>query len=366
MKIKFKPIAILTLLLLLSITLSSCSGQPYDYKLEEHIRIADYTQIKIDENLIEAQIEKYKTDLLSAHSVRSEEQIFGRPLREGDIAVVTYKCYTEESLLMPVADPVPSEPAPVLEDTNCEIVLGSGKYPPAFESGIINVGVSSREHEWHILLPDDFGIKKLAGKNVVFFVTVNGGYEFVQPQYDDVFIARVTKYSSVKEYEAAMREQARFQLVWDELISKTEVISYPQDELREHRNDFIEYYSNLAGGNVELSAFIEKNFFIDSDNFHLTADEYSKNYTKEEMAVYAIARQSGLELTDDEYRINALEYAKEYDYDSLSDFESIYGKAFIRYSILKDSVMRYVTYNSLSSPDLVPPPESDTKAETGA
>jgi len=73
MKIKFKPIAILTLLLLLSITLSSCSGQPYDYKLEEHIRIADYTQIKIDENLIEAQIEKYKTDLLSAHSVRSEE-----------------------------------------------------------------------------------------------------------------------------------------------------------------------------------------------------------------------------------------------------------------------------------------------------
>jgi hypothetical protein len=77
------------------------------------------------------------------------------------------------------------------------------------------------------------------------------------------------------------------------------------------------------------------------------------------MMVYSIARKNGLELTDDEYQTRATEYAVEYGYDSLSDFEVDYGKSFIQYSILKDSVMRYVTYNSLSSPDLIPDTETE-------
>ena len=80
-------------------------------------------------------------------------------------------------------------------------------------------------------------------------------------------------------------------------------------------------------------------------------------YTKEELMVYSISRQNGLELTDDEYQAQAMEYAKNYGYTSVSDFESIYGTNFIKYSILKDNVMRYVTYRSLSNPELIIPPD---------
>ena len=247
-----------------------------------------------------------------------------------------------------------------MEDTNCEIILGRGKYLPAFESGILSAGVSSKEHEWHLTLPSDFGISELAGKNVIFFVTVNGAYELKKPLYDNVFIAEHTKYSTVEEYEEAMREQARIQLIWNELITQTEVVSYPKDELNEHTLDFVEYYTNLASAStLTLAQYVERKFYLDLNSFHLKADEYSKKYTKEEMTVYSIARRNGLELTDDEYNAGAIEYAREYGYDSVSELESIYGRSFIKYSILKDRVMRYVTYKSLSSPDLIPDTETE-------
>ena len=196
----------------------------------------------------------------------------------------------------------------------------------------------------------------MKGKNVVFFVTVHSAYELIKPVYDDAFIKSATKYATVSEYEAAMREKARFQLIWDELIAQTEVISFPKDAPDEHRLDFLEYYTNLSNAaGIPLERYVEIKFFIDSKTFHIKADEYAKKYTKEEMMVYSIARKNGLELTDDEYHTGATEYAREYGFESLSEFESIYGKSFIQYSILKDSVFRYVAYSSLSSPELLPP-----------
>ena len=150
--------AIVALIALLSLTLISCSSTPYDYELDEYIQIGDYTKIKIDEAKVEEQAEKLKNDLIFAHSTKAKEQLFGRALREGDIAIVTYRCYTEDSLIMPAGEN--DVPTPVLEDTNCEIILGRGKYLPAFESGILNAGVSNQELEWHITIPEDFGIEK--------------------------------------------------------------------------------------------------------------------------------------------------------------------------------------------------------------
>lgn len=354
--------AVILTVVIAALPLASCSRTPYDYDLDDYIRVGDYTQIKIDESKIDEETEKYKNDLIFAHSTKSKEQIFGRPLRDGDIAIVTYKCYTEDSLVMPIAEN--TEHIPVLEDTNCEIILGRGKYLPAFESGILAAGVSTQELEWHLTLPEDYGIEALRGKNVVFFVTVNSAYEMVKPTYDDEFIQRVTKYSTVEEYEEVMREQARFRIIWDELIAQTEVIAFPKDAPDEHRLDFLEYYTNLSkAAGIPLERYVEIKFFIDSKAFHLKADEYAKNFTKEEMTVYSIARKNGLELTDDEYHTGATQYANKYGYDSLSEFESVYGKSFIQYTLLKDSVMRYVTYSSLSSPELLPPAESDSELQ---
>ena len=205
--------AVMALIAILSFTLLSCSNTPYDYELDEYIQIGDYTKIKIDEDKVDERAENLKQELIFANSSKAKEQLFGRALREGDIAIVTYRCYTEDSLIMPVGET--NLPDPVLEDTNCEIILGRGKYLPAFESGILNAGVSNQELEWHITIPEDFGIEELRGKNVVFFVTVNSAYELVKPVYDNVFIQNVTRYSTVEEYETALREQARFQLIWE-------------------------------------------------------------------------------------------------------------------------------------------------------
>ena len=350
--------AVATALAIVSaLSLCSCSTVPFDYELSEYLTPADYTKIEIDEEQVPIRAEQYKTDLINAHSKKSAEPIFGRRHRVGDIAVISYKCYTEESLVMPIGEETPV----ALEDTGAELVIGRGKYLPAIESAILNTENFTVPIELHLILPTDFGITALAGKNVVFYLTVSAIYEFIPPTYDNTFIMENTRYSTVEEYEAAMLIQARRDLVWEAFMEQSEVLSYPKTELNEHTLDFIEYYTNQAtAASLTLEQFVARKFFMELSTFHLKADEYSKNYTKEELSVYYIARHYGLELTDEEYEKAATGYANYYGYETLSEYEGIYGRTIINYTILKEKVMKYVTERSLSAN---PPQDSEENTE---
>ena len=350
--------AVATALALVSaLSLCSCSTVPFDYELSEYLNPADYTKIEIDEEQVPIRAEQYKTDLIAAHSKKSTEPLFGRRHREGDIAVISYKCYTEDSLVMPVGDDIPV----ALEDTTAELIIGRGKYIPAIESAILNTDNFTAPLELHIILPADFGLTSLAGKNVVFYLTVSAIYELIPPTYDDAFIKENTRYSTVEEYEAAMLIQARRDLVWEAFLEQSEVLSYPKTELNEHTLDFIEYYTNQAtAASLTLEQFVARKFFIELSTFHLKADEYSKQYTKEELSVYYIARHYGLELTDEEYERAATQYANDYGYETLSEYEGIYGKTVINYTILKEKVTKYITERSLSAN---PPKDSEENTE---
>ena len=335
----------LTLLVISLLSLVSCSHSPYDYDLGEYIKLGDYVRISVTADSAAKLMEEYKQTLLNTHATLSPP-ITNRPLKMGDIAVINYKCYTEESMVMPIGDnPIPS----VMENTECHVILGRGKYPVQIENAILSSGVSGTPIEVRITLPSDYGISSLAGKNVIYIITVTTAYELQFPEFNDSFVAEHTPYSTVKEYELATTEQAYYDLIWNELIETTEVISYPYDELNEHTLDFIEYYTNLATSEEStLEAYLKNNFFIDLATFHIKADEFAKAYTKEEMMVYRLARSNQIEVSDTEYAKRAEKYVTSHKYSSLSELERDFPPSFIKYSILKDKVKEFVAANSFT------------------
>lgn len=354
MKKLIRLTALIMLIAISALTLSSCSGTPYDYELEEHITVADYTQIVIDEEKITELVEKYKDDLIAAHSIKSDTPILDRPLQKGDIAVVTYNCYVNSGF---TTNEEPSTP-PVLQDEECEIVLGRGKYPEDLEKALMNKDVPS-SHIFPVSIPSNFGLSKLAGNNTTFYVSIITAYELVKPEYSDEFVAQHTGYSTMEEYEAALRIEARYQLIWDALLEQSEMITYPQKELSEHKRDFIEYYTTQAtASSLTLEQYVERKFFIELTEFSQKAADYSKKLTKEEVLVYHLARQYELEPTDEEYLEKATAYAQKHGYSSLSDYESIFGKNLIKYSIMLDTVKQYVAQRSPSGTEPQLPPES--------
>lgn len=328
---------ILTLALIIP-SLSSCSSsKAYDYDLKEYILIGAYSEITVSEETITELFEEYKSVFIRSNSKKLE--ITDRLIRTGDIVNIDYDCYLENAS---------EDDEPLISDTGCDIILGEGKYFIEIESALTDIApIGGTKTDVHIRIPDDFGLSLMAGKNVVYHITLNAAYEEILPEYDTQLITERTSFSSIEQYEEAIYKQVYYQAIWDELVKRSDVLSYPHNEVNEKTVNFIEYYTNLATAQgITLEEYIAKKFFIEITDFHLQADEYAKELVKEEMIVYGLSRNYSLEISDDEYQSSAAEYADYYGCESVAELEALYGKSIIKYTLLKDKVMKYVVEKS--------------------
>ena len=327
---------------------SSCAGKAYEYDLAEYIVPGDYSVIEITPEAVHKRTEEIKNTLLKNNAIvppaENAVSISGRVLKKGDVAVVSYQCYLESEVGKETA-------VPLMEDKECHIVLGNGKYFEEIENALTGYNMGAKAPiNVPVTVPTDFSLGILKGKSVVFVITVNSAYELKLPVYNDEFIASVTHYSTVTEYEKALHVQVREQLVWEALLEKTKVTTYPMDEVSDHTLDFIEQYTSYAtSAGVTLEQYVARKFFMDLADFHLKADEYAKRLTKEEMLVYQIARLNGLELTDEEYEAGAVKYAAIYRLSGRNELVSVYGETIVRYTVLKDKVLSFVYSQSASN-----------------
>ena len=79
------------------------------------------------------------------------------------------------------------------------------------------------------------------------------------------------------------------------------------------------------------------------DEYYDNVDKDAKDYVKDEMVKYAIARAENLTVTDEEYTAGAEDYAKnQYGLSSAAELESMYDKKTIRQALLYDKVHRAV------------------------
>lgn len=337
-KVLARLIAVLTVAVLSASVLSSCSKEPYeDYDLRDHILIGAYSEITVTDSELEAKLEEYRAALLNSKVTTT--RITDRRLIKGDVAVVDYVCKQ-----VGAAD----GEAPLLSDVDCNIVIGEWKYFRELENALRGA-YFDKPFKVNVSVPADHSLPKLAGKNVEFTVVLKDAYSMKLPEYNDAFISENTEYSTVAEYEQAIYGQVLQDVVWEKLIESSDVLSYPHNEVNECSLDFIEYYTALANSSsVTLEEYVARKFFIDATQFHLKADEYAKKLVKEKMAVYSIARNNSLELTDAEYNEAALKYAEKYGYRNVSELEGQYGAAFVKYTVLKDKVMKYVTEQSFA------------------
>ena len=90
------------------------------------------------------------------------------------------------------------------------LVIGSGTFIDGFEDGVIGMKTGETK-DLNLKFPDSYQSTDLAGKDVVFTVTVNA---FTRPaenidgwELDDAWVAKNTDYSTVEEYRAGKRAE---------------------------------------------------------------------------------------------------------------------------------------------------------------
>jgi len=238
-----------------------------------------------------------------------------------------------------------------------DLELGSNRFIAGFEEGLIGA-VAGEKRDLNLTFPENYTTPDLAGKAVVFQVTVNTVKEKHVPEFTDEFIAeKVPEYPTVEKYTEALRENmnqtAYYTQITEQLMASSEVKKYNEAEvlLRKEKliaeyTGYVEYYASYYGMDSEtVLKYILG--FESMDALEEEMGEYAYEVEKNAMIIAEIAKLEGIKVSDEDYNSGVAELAEYYGYSDVAEFEAVNGKEDIEESILSELVMEFLVENAV-------------------
>lgn len=261
--------------------------------------------------------------------------ITGRAAKLGDIAVIDFEGKK---------DGVAFEGG---TGTDYELELGSGQFIDGFEDGVVGHNIGET-FDLNLTFPENYGSDDLAGKAVVFTVTLKGIKEKNVPELTvDILKQLGTEAKTIEEYKAQVKadleksnketaESGLLASVWEALVNSCEVKKYPEGKLDEYQKSMEQqysYYAQMYG--VELEEFFEQ-------IFGMSSKEMAKKTATQELAIALIAEKERLTISDKDYDKGIKELAEQYGYQDTKEFEKAYGEDSVRKALLQEKVGNFL------------------------
>jgi len=272
--------------------------------LIKNVGSGNYAQ-RVEANLIGSKVgvtTSLKTTLPSNFYVEEyqEKEVFidikfvSKECKAGDVVLVNYVGYflDENGNKIPdTAENAKHEYKSFDEATGAKFYLGSRLAIEGFEESIMGMKIND-VRSFKATFPDDYSNEEVKGKEVEFEVKLTKIY--VAPIYDDDFVKEKYDYETTEEFETALKENYILTSIYEYLVKNSTVHEYPKaeyqtiaQELETAAQPFLDAY------NITLDKYIET-------YFGMTRDEYIKSNLKSEMIYYSIARNEGIEPTQEE------------------------------------------------------------------
>ncbi len=318
---------------------SACSSTPYDYDLSEFITVPeDWKTVEITENALDMRVSEKLRDLTRLHA--TEEQSVGDAAASGDRVELSITCYNASEYGREDAKPIE-----ILSDPSRTVVIGSLKYSYEFEMSIVGHYVNDK-FTARLALPSDIGLEEYRSMHVVYDITLVSITKIIIPEFNDNFAASVSDYDTAEEYKAYLTELAYKELLFEHILERTEVISYPESELNTYERNYIDYYSSAAQeSGCSLEEYLARKFYMTVADFHKEAASYSKEMVKKDLLLYQMVRAYNLAPTASEYTAAAERLAKEHGMSSVSALETKFGEDFVRKTVSYEKLLTFLLKN---------------------
>lgn len=307
-----------------------------NFKTEDYVKLGEYKGLSVKypvPTVSDEDVELYIQGVLDEETTYEEQA--DRAVQDGDAANIDFtakmdgKEYEEGS------------------GEGYEFILGTEEFSEDFEKNLIGKKAGETA-EFSVTLPEDYYDEEIAGKEVEYSVTINSVSEVIVPEYNDEFVAKVTEYKNMEEYEDSIREEliisgqesAAMEAGENALtlaVMNSEVNEYPQDLY-----DF--FYEDIKAGYemwAQMSG-MDNDEFIESIGGEKTLGEEALKQVNEFLVVKAIAEKEGLDITDENYKESAEGMVEQYEYDSLEEFEKDFGKNYITTQIIRERVVNFL------------------------
>lgn len=326
-----------------SLLFTSCAKKKFDYykeDLSKYVTLGEYKAITVDVDdiaeITDADVKKEVDALLKKHGEAIE--IKDRAAAKGDTVNIDY---------LGKLDGVAFDGGTA---DDAELELGSNSFIAGFEDGIIGKTPSEETFDLNLTFPEDYRTTELAGKEVVFTVTLNYIYGTDLPEYTDAFVEEKTDYNTIQEYEKSIKDrlvaardeqlsQNKLNTVWQKIVDNATTISLPQQRIDEYVDSVVKFYN-------EWAVYYEKTYeefiaeYLNTTEAELleSAKKEAETAIKQELVFYAIVKAEGYSVTEEEYNAGVDKFVVQLEFKSKEELLAKYSEEEIRDALLWEKV----------------------------
>ena len=325
--------------LCLALFLTGCqkSRTLYQYDMEEYVRLGDYKGLHVDSESDEFKemLESYiQTALTNAELTSTETLENGAVLQNGDALKIDF------------VGKMDGEEFEGGSANDYSLTLGSGQFIDGFEEGLVGKKVGDTV-DLNLNFPDPYqNNPELAGKPVVFTVTVNSATRTIYPELNEE-VAKQLSYDSLEEFETAARDAVVAETLWNQIEETSQVLQYPDAEMEYYVQDMMDYYKSYAENyNMTFNDFLTSNQFTSEDDFRTFLTEQIKPTVANEMLYYAIADAEGISLSKEDLETGTENMASERGM-TVAEYKENMGEEYIESVLMFNKVKDFLLENAV-------------------
>lgn len=337
-----------------------------DLEIDDYVIIPDYKSITVQvvkEEVTEDSVESYiNGNILTTYPVTD------RAVADGDLVKIDFEGKLDGE---------------AFEGGSAEgykLQIGSNTFIEGFEEGLIGV-TPGETVDLNLTFPKTYQKQELAGKEVVFTVTVQSilestDYSKVTPeQMKAMGLSYTSKNELWEEAKKSVEEEVEenyqtniSNAIMEYLMNKSEFLSVPQPLVDEEVQNYNQYMEALCTGvyGCNLETFVTSYYQMTMDEYNAQLAEMSEDVVKQELIMEAIARQEGINVSEEELMAKAKDEAEEYGYESAEALLDEVGKSTYRMYMVQESVMeklKEMTTVENTAPEEQSESESQTKED---
>lgn len=255
--------------------------------------------------------------------------------------------------------------------TDASYTIGSGKFIDDLDKGLVGLTVGV-ETDIPCTFPESYQNSDLAGKQVVFTVTVKEIDVKVVPELNDEWVtanasklgvsdAELTNVDDLRAYvknylktqAASNRSSTVFETAYSQMSDGLDVSEYPSEELADLlktlNNNIDSEYQSYSSSYSSKEDYLKSAYKFESmDAFNEYADNYAKQYLLQKMIITMIAADNNITVSEDDINSTGEELASYYGYNDYQEILDTYGKSMnaeIGYQVLYQKVVEFVCDN---------------------
>ena len=260
-----------------------------------------------------------------------------------------------------------------------DLVIGSHSFIEGFEEGLIGAEKGDTL-DLNLTFPEKYHAPNLAGKEVVFTVTVNKISEYKVPELNDDYVRSlnkidkfnnaITSVDDYKEYVKANLEEKRESTYRQTVIAaclnkllvestfKGEIPAAMKDQYNDSMTRMLQYYALM--NYMELKDLMINAYQATEDNYMDMIGDFADSQMKRDIILQAIADEKDLNPDEEEIEKAVTDYVESEETVQSVDQVGRYAREFLR-----DELMRNKVYNWLVDHANVEEPseEKDDAAE---